>query len=101
MNDTDKLMDAIEMLAKQQKSRRPKKEKLSFSKKALIAVFIMGFVMFAYTLVYTWLTKDSIPLGYLIPSVYTAFAVAVGFFLKKAEKENQEKIKRGDLEDED
>ena len=99
--ETEKIIEAIQAIQKQGPARRPTKQKMSFSKKALIAVFVMGFVMFGYTLVYTGITKDSSPLGYLIPSVFGAFAVAVGFFLKKAEKENQMKIEKGDWSHED
>lgn len=78
---------------------KEKKPRMSFSKKVIIAVTFMGFIMFFYTLVYSAMTRDSMPLSYLIPSVFGAFAVAIGFFLKKAEKENQIKLQKCEWKD--
>ena len=104
MTENEKIIEALEMLAKQQKPHRPsrpKKDKLSFSKKFIMAVGAMGFVMFAYTIYFVEKTGDSMPLVTLISSVFIVFGAAAAFFIEKAKKENIEKIQKGDWEHED
>ena len=101
MTENEKIIEALEVLAKQQKPRRPKRDKLSFSKKFIIAIGIMGFIMFAYTIYFVEKTGDSMPLVTLISSVFIVFGAAAAFFIEKAKKENIEKIQKGDWEHED
>ena len=72
---------------------------MEFSKKIFIFVsFITTFVT-AFCLVLMWKFGDLSAMAYLIPSVFTEFATATGFYYWKARTENKIKLmkKYGDI----
>ena len=49
-------------------------------------------IITAYALALMWKTGDTSPLTYLIPSVFTEYATATGFYYWKARTENKIKL---------
>lgn len=70
------------------------KRKTEFSKKLLYVIFATTGIIIAFTLYIIWDTKDTSPLAYLIPAVFTEVATATGFYYWKARKENEIKLKK-------
>lgn len=54
---------------------------------AIITVLIIGFSCYLM-----WITRDTSPLAYLIPSVFAELGIGTGFYYNKAKVENSIKI---------
>ena len=74
--------------------RRKKKRPIEFSKKILYYMFIVTTFVVISTIYLVFVTNDTSPLAYLIPSVFCEFGVGTMFYYKKAEKENAIKLKQ-------
>ncbi len=72
--------------------RKKRKNNMEFSKKIIIAVGIINVIVIGYSIVLMWVTKDTSPLCYLIPSVAAEMSTASGFYFNKAKKENSIKL---------
>ena len=74
--------------------RRRKKHKpvLEFSKRIVVAVFVINIVVIAFALVMMWRTCDLSPMAYLIPAVAAETATGTGFYYSKAKTENRIKL---------
>lgn len=68
------------------------KQKLEFSKKIFYIVTSVTIAVVIFSLFAIWETKNLDPLNVLIPSVFTEFAAATGFYYVKAAIENKVKI---------
>jgi len=68
------------------------KKRLEFSKWVVIAAFALFIIMFFFVLIFTWISRDSSPLGYLIPAVAAPFGFIVTWYMEKSKKENVAKI---------
>ncbi len=66
---------------------------ITFSKKILYGTTIVVLVLTLFTLIMVWLTKDLSILNVLIPSWFTQFSVATGFYYNKAKAENLIKLR--------
>lgn len=77
------------------------KKKKEFSKKIFIGVSMATVIVVIFSFVMIYRTEDLSPLTYLIPSMFTELATATGFYYKKAQKENEIKLKKiyGESED--
>lgn len=67
---------------------------MEFSKKIIIFMTVFTVIITAYALALMWRTGDTSPLAYLIPSVFTEYATATGFYYWKARAENKIKLMR-------
>lgn len=77
------------------------KRKLEFSKKIFIGVTIMTIIVTLFTLIMIWRTNDLSPLMYLIPAVFAEMGAATGFYFNKAKAENEIKLAKGNLNNEE
>ena len=68
--------------------------KMEFSKKILILVALVTIIVIAYTLVMVAITRDLMPLNYLIPALFGEVATGTGFYYWKAKQENMIKLKQ-------
>lgn len=75
--------------------RRRRKKKMEFSKKIFVSVSIAASLVTIFTGIMIWRTNDLSPLMYLIPAVFAELATATGFYYSKAKAENQIKIRKG------
>lgn len=71
-----------------------RKKRVEFSHRVAEGVIALTVILFIFTLYIVWKTNDTSPLMYLIPSVIGLSATVLGFYLKKAEKENVKKIEQ-------
>lgn len=71
-------------------STRPKKE---FSKLIFIGVSVVNAVIVVFTLAIVWRISDTGPLAYLIPAAAAEMTAATGFYYRKAQAENEIKLK--------
>ena len=69
-----------------------KKQKLEFSKKIMIAAFVINTLVIVFSCVMIWRTGDSTPLMYIIPATAAELATGTGFYYNKAKAENKLKI---------
>ena len=76
-------------------ARYKKKKKMEFSKKIFIGVSVAAILVTIFTGIMIWKTNDLSPLMYLIPAVFAELATATGFYYNKAKAENQIKIRKG------
>ena len=76
-------------------ARYKKKKKMEFSKKIFIGVSVAAILVTIFTGIMIWKTNDLSPLMYLIPAVFAELATATGFYYNKAKVENQIKIRKG------
>ena len=67
-------------------------KRTEFSKKIIIFMTIFTVIITAYSLALMWRTGDTSGLAYLIPSVFTEYATATGFYYWKARAENKIKL---------
>lgn len=67
---------------------------MEFSKKIIIFMTVFTVIITVYALALMWKTGDTSPLAYLIPSVFTEYATATGFYYWKARAENKIKLMR-------
>lgn len=74
--------------------KRKYKRKFEFSKIIVICLGIVVGIVTTFTLLVVYDTKDTSPLAYLIPAVYTALATGTGFYYNKAKFENQIKLRK-------
>lgn len=75
----------------EQKEIEPKK-KLEFSKIVVVATNIVMFAVTIYSAIFTFITRDSTPLAYLIPAIFTFATTTNASYMWKAKNENQLKI---------
>lgn len=68
--------------------------KFEFSKIIMIVVGAVTLIVTAFTLIAVFVTGDTSPLAYLIPSVFAELATATGFYYSKAKSENQIKLRQ-------
>lgn len=66
---------------------------MEFSKKIFIFVSLLSVIVTIGALFVMWHVKDISALSVLISAAFAELATATGFYYKKAEKENIEKIK--------
>jgi len=74
--------------------RQKRRKKVEFSKIIFIGVSTVTILVTVFSCVMMWRTRDLSPLAYLIPSVFTELATATGFYYRKAQKENEIKLKK-------
>lgn len=77
------------------------RKKLEFSKKIFIGVTAVTISVIIFTLLMIWRTNDLSPLMYLIPSVFAEMGAATGFYFNKAKAENEIKLSKGHLNNEE
>lgn len=65
-----------------------KKNKIEYSKRVVAIVLSFCIVVTIFAMVLMWVTKDTSPLAYLIPSVFAETGIVISFYLDKAKKEN-------------
>lgn len=70
------------------------KKKKEFSKVLWVAAMVHAVTLSLYTMVIIFITGDTTPLEYLIPSVFAELAAATGFYFNKAKAENQIKLRK-------
>ena len=73
-------------------NHRVMKRRMEFSKKIFVGISIMTGIIVAFTLFMVYVTRDMSPLMYLIPAAFAELAAATGFYYRKAQAENVEKI---------
>lgn len=76
---------------------RPKKG-MEFSKKLMIVVVILTVLISVFTVAIVVITRDTSPLSFLIPAIFTELATATAFYYRKAEAENKIKITLGSID---
>lgn len=76
------------------------KNKIEYSKRIVTIVTIFSVITILFSMALMWKTGDTSGLTYLIPSVLGEASVVIGFYLKKAERENINKHK-GSVENEE
>lgn len=64
------------------------KNKIEYSKRVVAIVLSFCIVVTIFAMVLMWVTKDTSPLAYLIPSVFAETGIVISFYLDKAKKEN-------------
>ena len=64
--------------------RRTLKRKRSISKLLIYTILIMTILLFAFTAVMTWITKDLTPLTVIIPCIFTEMGVVSAFYMWKS-----------------
>ena len=69
-------------------SKPKKKKKIEYSKRVVGIVLSFCIIVTIFAMVLMWVTKDTSPLAYLIPSVFAETGIVIGFYLDKAKKEN-------------
>lgn len=74
--------------------KRKYKRKYEFSKIIVVCLGVVSAIITAFTLFIVYDTKDTSPLAYLIPAVFTALATGTGFYYNKAKLENQIKLRK-------
>ena len=74
--------------------KRYKKQRMEFSKKILLFMFIIVSLVVLFSFIAIIITHDTSPLSYLITSVFGEFGVGTLFYYKKAERENIIKLKK-------
>ncbi|WP_410496503.1 hypothetical protein QTL86_03555 [Cellulosilyticum sp. ST5] len=67
--------------------KKPKK-KIEYSKRIVAIVLSFCIVVTIFSMALMWVTKDTSPLAYLIPSVFAETGIVISFYLDKAKKEN-------------
>lgn len=77
--------------------KRRRKKKMEFSKKIFVSVSIAASLVTIFTGIMIWKTNELSPLMYLIPAVFAELATATGFYYNKAKAENQIKIRKGTI----
>ena len=75
--------------------KKPKK-KIEYSKRIVAIVLSFCIVVTIFAMVLMWVTKDTSPLAYLIPSVFAETGIVISFYLEKAKKENINKNRKED-----
>ena len=65
---------------------------MEFSKKILVVMAIITGFIIGFSCYLMWITRDTSPLSYLIPSVFAELSIGTGFYYNKAKAENAIKI---------
>lgn len=73
---------------------KDKKTKMEFSKKIFYIVITLFVIVLVYSMALMWKTGITDGLAYLIPSVGTITATAIGFYYWKAKAENSIKLSK-------
>ena len=76
------------------KKKKRKKTNMEFSKKIFYIVITLFIIVLAYSMALMWKTGITDGLAYLIPSVGTIAATAIGFYYWKAKAENAIKLSK-------
>jgi len=69
-------------------------KKMEFSKLLLILGLLLALVVMVFSMALMWITHDTSPLSYLIPSVFGLVATGFGFYYNKAKLENSIKLRK-------
>lgn len=68
---------------------KPKhKKKIEYSKRVVAIVLSFCIIVTLFAMALMWVTKDTSPLAYLIPSVFAETGIVISFYLDKSKKEN-------------
>ena len=67
--------------------------RMEFSKKILVVMALVTFAIITFSCVLMWVTRDTTPLAYLIPSLFAELGIGTGFYFNKAKAENEIKLK--------
>lgn len=70
-----------------------KKPKPETSKIVILAAFILVFAVSINACILMYLTNDTSPMTYLIPSAFTVLTASTGFYYWKARAENKIKLR--------
>lgn len=68
-------------------------QRMEFSKKILVVMAIATFAIVTFACVLMWITRDTGPFAYLIPSLFAELGVGTGFYFNKAKAENEIKLR--------
>lgn len=79
------------------KKKTRSKKKIEYSKRIVAIVLSFCIVVTVFAMVLMWVTKDTSPLAYLIPSVFAETGIVISFYLDKSKKEN---ISKGEKKNE-
>lgn len=71
----------------------PRDKPIEFSKLLLACAGVMAGAVIVFSCAIMWHTMDTSGLAYLIPAVFAELAVGTGFYYKKAERENEIKLR--------
>ena len=82
----------VSKVSKQKKKQRATKKRKEFSKVVVILDTIIFIAIIIFSCKIMWKTEDTSALAYLIPSVFSLWAVCNGFYFWKARKENEIKL---------
>lgn len=72
--------------------RKKRKNNMEFSKKILIFVGVVNIIVIVFSIVLMWVTMDTTPLCYLIPSIAAELSISTNAYYSKARRENILKI---------
>lgn len=72
--------------------RKKRKKKREFSKTILQTVAAATIVIVVFSFALMWKTRDTSPLAYIIPGIFTELSAATGFYFWKAKAENEIKL---------
>lgn len=73
--------------------RIPIKRRMEFSKKILIAVFLVTLIIVACAIAMSYVTQTTDVYAYLIPAIFAEMGIGTGFYYWKAKKENEVKLR--------
>lgn len=73
-------------------NEKPSKKRIEFSKLIFVIVASLTILITFFTLYIIVDTKDTTPLAYLIPAIFSELGVATGFYYAKSKAENVIKI---------
>lgn len=78
------------------KKKTRTKKKIEYSKRVVAIVLSFCIIVTIFSMVLMWVTKDTSPLAYLIPSVFAETGIIISFYLDKSKKENINKNRKED-----
>ena len=73
-------------------NKNTNKTKIETSKLLLFSVVVLAYLVTIFVCVMVFITKDLSSLCYLIPSIFSACSISIGFYSWKAKTENKMKI---------
>lgn len=73
---------------------KTKKQPMEFSKKIIIVTALVNLIVIFCAIAMSYVTQSTDVYAYLIPSVGGATGIGLGFYYKKAERENLLKIEK-------
>lgn len=71
---------------------RKQKSRMEFSKKILIAMFVITLIIVASAIAMSYMTQTTDVYAYLIPSIFAELSIGTGFYYWKARRENEIKL---------